>query len=134
MTDQRRNGRTNQCRPTRPQSNKPCRPISMASTKRDADKLASVFHPTSELTFVNDGKVVVWSRDQWLDNVRKREARKSKGSARDDAILSFDQSGSRYGLREGEVPAAAGLFHGLSRLRESGWIMESRAEDFSRPW
>ena len=59
----------------------------------DADKLGSVFHPTSELTFVQEGKIVVWSRDQWLDNVRKRESAKSKGSARDDAILDFDQSG-----------------------------------------
>jgi len=59
----------------------------------DADKLASVFHPTSELTFVQEGKLVVWTRDQWLDNVRKRESAKSKGSARDDGILIFDQSG-----------------------------------------
>ncbi|MDE2364363.1 MAG: nuclear transport factor 2 family protein [Hyphomicrobiales bacterium] len=59
----------------------------------DADKLASVFHPTSELTFEQDGKLVVWTRDQWLDNVRKRESAKSKGSPRDDAILLFDQSG-----------------------------------------
>jgi hypothetical protein len=59
----------------------------------DADKLRSVFHPTSELTFEKDGKIVVWTRDQWLDNVRKRESAKSKGSPRDDAILVFDQSG-----------------------------------------
>lgn len=59
----------------------------------DADKLGSVFHPTSELTFEKDGKIVVWTRDQWLDNVRKRESAKSKGSPRDDAILVFDQSG-----------------------------------------
>ena len=59
----------------------------------DADKLASVFHPTSELTFEQEGKLVVWTRDQWLDNVRKRESAKKKGSPRDDAILIFDQSG-----------------------------------------
>lgn len=59
----------------------------------DADKLASIFHPTSELTFEQDGKLVVWTRDQWLDNVRKRPSAKSKGSPRDDAILLLDQSG-----------------------------------------
>ncbi|HMN70702.1 MAG TPA: nuclear transport factor 2 family protein [Rhodoblastus sp.] len=59
----------------------------------DADKLASIFHPSSELTFAQEGKLVVWTRDQWLDNVRKRGSAKSKGSARDDAILHFDQSG-----------------------------------------
>jgi hypothetical protein len=59
----------------------------------DADKLGSVFHPTSELTFEKDGKLVVWTRDQWLDNVRKRESAKSKGLPREDAILIFDQSG-----------------------------------------
>ena len=59
----------------------------------DADRLASIFHPTSELTFAQEGKLVVWTRDQWLDNVRKRESAKSKGSPRDDGILIFDQSG-----------------------------------------
>ncbi len=59
----------------------------------DADKLAGVFHPTSELTFEQDGKLVVWTRDQWLDAVRKRPSAKSKGSPREDAILIFDQSG-----------------------------------------
>ena len=61
----------------------------------DADKLGLVFHPTSELTFVQEGKIVVWSRDQWLDNVRKRESAKSKGSPRDDAILDFARGKSR---------------------------------------
>ena len=59
----------------------------------DADKLGSVFHPSSELTFEKDGKLVVWTRDQWLDNVRKRESARSKNLPREDAILIFDQSG-----------------------------------------
>jgi hypothetical protein len=64
----------------------------------DADKLASVFHPTSELTFEQEGKLVVWTRDQWLENVRKRPSAKSKNSPREDAILIFDQSGPSTAL------------------------------------
>lgn len=59
----------------------------------DADKLASVFHETSALTFEHDGHVSVLTRDQWLDSVRSRPAPKAKGLARDDAILLLDQSG-----------------------------------------
>lgn len=59
----------------------------------DADKLASVFHETSALTFEHDGRVTILTRDQWLDSVRTRPTPKSKGLARDDAILLLDQSG-----------------------------------------
>lgn len=58
----------------------------------DAEKLASVFHPTSVLTFEQDGKLVELTRDQWLDGVRSRPSSKAKGLAREDAILLFDQS------------------------------------------
>ena len=59
----------------------------------DADKLASVFHETSALTWEQDGKVSVLPRDAWLDAVRKRPSSKARGLARDDAILDIDQSG-----------------------------------------
>ena len=59
----------------------------------DADKLASVFHDTSALTYEQDGKLIVLPRDSWLRAVRERPSAKSKNLARDDAILSIDQSG-----------------------------------------
>lgn len=59
----------------------------------DAEKLASVFHPTSILTFEQDGKLVELPRDKWLEGVRSRPSSKAKGLARDDAILHLDQSG-----------------------------------------
>jgi hypothetical protein len=59
----------------------------------DADKLASVFHPTSALTYEQDGKLVVLPRDQWLQAVRERGAPKSKGRSRHDEILEIHQSG-----------------------------------------
>jgi len=64
----------------------------------DADKLASVFAATSALTYEQDGKLVVWPRDQWLQAVRERGSPKSKGLARDDAILLVDQSGPHTAL------------------------------------
>ena len=59
----------------------------------DADKLASVFHATSALTYEQDGQLVVLPLAQWLKAVRERPAPKAKGLARDDAILLIDQSG-----------------------------------------
>lgn len=59
----------------------------------DADKLASVFHETSALTYEHDGKLTVLPRDQWLKAVRERPAPKARGLMRDDAILMVDQSG-----------------------------------------
>jgi hypothetical protein len=64
----------------------------------DADKLASVFHETSALTYEQDGKLVVWPRDQWLKAVRERGSPKTKGLVRDDAILLVDQSGPNTAL------------------------------------
>ena len=59
----------------------------------DADKLASVFHDTSALTYEHDGKLVVLPREQWLKAVRERPKPKDKGLPRDDVILMVDQSG-----------------------------------------
>lgn len=59
----------------------------------DADKLASVFHETSALTYEQDGKLTVLPRDQWLKAVRERGSPLSKGLVRDDAILQVDQAG-----------------------------------------
>ena len=59
----------------------------------DADKLASVFHATSALTFEREGQLSVLPLAQWLKAVRERPSPQSKGLARDDAILLIDQSG-----------------------------------------
>ena len=59
----------------------------------DADKLASVFHETSALTYEQNGKLVVLPLDAWLKAVRERPSSKSRNLARDDAILTIDQSG-----------------------------------------
>jgi hypothetical protein len=59
----------------------------------DADKLASVFHDTSALTYEQDGKLVVLPREQWLKAVRERPKPTEKGLPRDDVILMIDQSG-----------------------------------------
>jgi hypothetical protein len=59
----------------------------------DADKLASVFHETSALTYEQDGKLTVLPLAQWLKAVRERPAPKAKGLPRDDVILQIDQSG-----------------------------------------
>lgn len=64
----------------------------------DADKLASVFHQTSALSYELDGKLCVLPLAQWLQAVRDRPSPRSKGLARDDAILLIDQSGPTTAL------------------------------------
>jgi len=64
----------------------------------DADKLASVFHETSALTYEQDGKLTVLSRAQWLQWVRERPKPRDKGLARDDVILLIDQAGPTTAL------------------------------------
>lgn len=56
----------------------------------DADKLASVFLPTSELTQSFDGELKITARDIWLEAVRGRPAPEAAGPARHDQILTID--------------------------------------------
>src|SRR5262249_33798394 len=58
----------------------------------DADKLATVFHPTSALTWEQDGALKPLPRDEWLKAVRDRASAKARGLARHDEILHIDQS------------------------------------------
>jgi hypothetical protein len=56
----------------------------------DAHKLASVFHPTSNLTYEEGGALTPLTRDEWLKIVRGRPSAKSRGLARHDEILQID--------------------------------------------
>ncbi len=58
----------------------------------DAEKLASVFHPTSALTSEQNGVLTLLPRDEWLAIVRGRASGKSQGLERRDEILQIDQS------------------------------------------
>ena len=53
----------------------------------DANKIASVFHPTSALTHEEGGKLTPRPRDQWLEAVRNRPSPKALGLSRHDEIL-----------------------------------------------
>ncbi len=57
----------------------------------DADKIASVFHPTSALTSVtSEGELVITPRDSWLEKVRARPSPKQRGLSRYDEVLTID--------------------------------------------
>lgn len=58
----------------------------------NVDKLASVFHPTSALTWEDKGEVKILPRKEWLEGIAKRASPKSGNLARADEILSVDQS------------------------------------------
>jgi hypothetical protein len=56
----------------------------------DADRIASVFLPSSCLTQVFEGELKVTPRDTWLDAVRTRQSPQALGLSRDDHILTID--------------------------------------------
>jgi hypothetical protein len=58
----------------------------------DADKLASIFHATSALTWEEAGVLTPLPRDQWLEAVRGRASAQARGLERQDQILQIDQA------------------------------------------
>ena len=65
-----------------------------AAYEMDADKFASIFHPSSSVTKIgDDGNVVVTPIEMWLAAVRNMKAPKQQGLERDDQILSVDVEG-----------------------------------------
>ena len=58
----------------------------------DVGKLAQVFHPTSALTFEQDGELRVWPRETWFEVVRNRASPQAQGLPRHDEILEIDQA------------------------------------------
>jgi hypothetical protein len=56
------------------------------------EKLAMAFHPTSSLTYEQDGILRILPRDEWLEAMRKRPSAESRGLAREDHILQIDQA------------------------------------------
>ena len=65
-----------------------------AAHDMDADKFATLFHPSSSVTKVGDGgDVNVTPIETWLAVVRTLDAPKSLGSQRHDEILSIDLAG-----------------------------------------
>jgi len=62
-----------------------------AAYEMDADKFASIFHPSSAVTKVgDDGQVSVTPIETWLAVVRTMKAPKLAGSVRQDQVLSID--------------------------------------------
>jgi hypothetical protein len=62
-----------------------------AAYEMDADKFASIFHPSSSVTKVGeDGNVCVTPVERWLAAVRTMKAPRLLGSERHDEILSLE--------------------------------------------
>jgi len=94
----------------------------------DADKLGSVFHDTSALTYEQDGKLTVLTRAQWLQWVRERPKPKDKGLPRDDVILLVDQAGPTTALVKVKCQIPPRFFTDyLSLLKVNGrWVVAQK--------
>ena len=65
-----------------------------AAYEMDAEKFASIFHPSSSVTKVaDDGNLAVTPIASWLAAVRNVQAPKQQGFEREDQILSIDVEG-----------------------------------------
>jgi hypothetical protein len=64
----------------------------------DADKLATVFHPTCALTHMTPEGLQIIPRDTWLASVRTRRSPKDQGLARHDRVLMLDRVGPTMAL------------------------------------
>jgi hypothetical protein len=61
-----------------------------AAYEMDADKFASIFHPSSSVTKVgDDGNVTVTPIETWLGAVRTLTAPKQQGAERNDQVVSI---------------------------------------------
>src|SRR5215472_10502822 len=92
----------------------------------NADKLASVFHPTSALTWEENGVLTPLSRDQWLEAVRNRPSAKARGLARQDEILQIDQASPTMAFVKLKCAIPPRFF--TDYLPEGGRQMADRAE------
>lgn len=62
-----------------------------AAYEMDADKFASIFHPSCSVTKIGeDGNVSVTPIEVWLAGVRSMKAPKLQGLSRHDELLSID--------------------------------------------
>lgn len=93
----------------------------------DADKLATVFHPTAALTWEQKGTLGVLPLAQWLQAVRERPSGRSQGLARDDGILILDQAGPTTAFVKVKCQLPPRYFNDyLSLLKIDGrwWIVQ----------
>lgn len=95
----------------------------------NAEKLASVFHPTSALVTIQDDKLVHLPREQWLDVVRTRPSAKSKSLERRDEILSIDVAGPTMAFVKVKCQIPPRYFTDqLSLLKLDGkWVIAQKA-------
>ena len=83
-----------------------------AAYEMDAEKFASIFHPSCSVTKIGeDGNVSVTPIEMWLAGVRSMKAPKLQGLERHDEILSIDVE-QRARALEVEIADPATLFHG----------------------
>jgi hypothetical protein len=91
----------------------------------NAEKIASVFHESSALTWDQDGKISILPRDAWLKLLRERPSAQSKGLARDDGILMLDQSGPTTAFVKVRCQIPPRYFHDyLNLIKSDGkWVI-----------
>jgi hypothetical protein len=94
----------------------------------DADKLASVFHPTSALTQSWRGELQVVPREQWFEFVRSRVSPKDAGLERDDEILSIELVGPALALARVRCQMPPLYFHDLLAFVkvDGAWVVAQK--------
>lgn len=95
----------------------------------DTEKLATAFHPASELRSEKDGALAEVRRDAWLEAVRSRPNPRAQGLARHDRILAIDLAGPELAVVKLNCAIPPRFFTDvlvLLKLAE-GWRIVSKA-------
>ena len=98
----------------------------------DTTKLGTVFHSSCHLFANTEGAFIDWSREEWFEVVKGREAPAAKGLPRRDRIVSIDMSDKNTAVVTCECAIPPRYFTDyLSLIRVDGeWKIVSKSFRF----
>lgn len=95
----------------------------------DAEKLASVFHPSADLRWVEQGELKVLTLPDYLEIVRKRPSGASIGNPREDFVVLVDRSDEKTALVKlrCQIPPRYFTDYLVAMKLAEGWRIVSKA-------
>ena len=98
----------------------------------DADKMATVFHPSADLRWVKKGELKVLTVPDWLNLIRKRPSAKAEGEPREDFIVTIDRSDQSTAFIKVrcQLPPRYFTDYLVAMKRSDGWQIVSKSNRY----
>ncbi len=98
----------------------------------DAEKLATVFHPSADLRWIEQGELKVLAVPDYLEIVRKRPSGKAAGLAREDFVIMIDRSDEKTAFVKlrCQLPPRYFTDYLVAMKLADGWRIVSKAYRF----